>query len=562
MKKVFFKELKYFNYLKKRYYLIFILNLFVFFLIFSRITYLQLINYKFLINEGDIRSLKKEYIFYPRGTITDRFGKILAISVPVYNISINPQLLKRNNFLLNDRWKLLVNSLSISNDHINKIIEYNKNKKFTYLARNVNFNKSQYIMNLGIPGINLQKHYKRYYPLGEITAHILGMTDIDDNGIDGIEKTYNSILSSKYNKRITRKNNLGEIIEYVGIVKKNNPGNIILSIDEKLQSLVYLKLKRSVINNNAKSGSAILIDIDTGEILAMANVPSYDPNNFNYKSIDAIRNRIITDVFEPGSTVKPILIASALMWNIIEPDSIINTSPYNIGKYLIRDSFFNKKLSVTEIIKKSSNVGVSKISLSMPINLILDTYSKFGFDKKTNIGLIGEHKGIYPKKAKFSKIERAIFSYGYGFMITPIQLAKAYTIIGNKGIDIPLSIIRNHNSTIKKKIFSEKVMNMILNMMEQASFKGGCGSKAAIKEYRVAIKTGTVKKINLKGRYENKYIAYTAGVAPVSNPKFSLVILIDDPKNGRYYGGSVSAPIFSSIMGEILRIKNIKPDKK
>lgn len=526
-----------------------------------RIIFLQIINSKKLAYEGDRRTLRIQSVINRRGIINDRLGYPLAVAVPVNAVFIDPTMITNKNDIKNNiRWKALSEILSIPLNKLIFFINSDKNIKFIYLARQINPEVGDYIKELKLPGVFLIEESKRYYPTGAIAAQLIGINNIDGEGIEGIEKSFNSYLTGTPGKRKIRKDNQGQIIENESLINKSNSNNLILSINKKLQTIVYQKLNNAVNENQADFGIAILINIKTGEILAMANSPSYNPNNMQYMINKNLRNRAITDIFEPGSTVKPIVIMEALKRGIIKKNSIINTKPYFIKKHKIKDVAYHEKLNITGILKKSSNVGVSKIALSMNTSELVNSYIKFGLGQPTNLGLIGEQKGFLPKKKKLSDLEKATFSFGYGLMITPLQLARLYTIIGSYGIYRPLSIIKIDHPLYEKRIFPKQYVKNVIHMMETVAHPGEGGSQAAIKGYRVAIKTGTAKKVGIHGYYIKKYIAYTAGIAPASNPKFSLTIIIDNPKGEKYYGGAVSAPIFSKIMKLVLKEMKIKPD--
>ncbi|MCI4153896.1 peptidoglycan glycosyltransferase FtsI, partial [Dickeya dianthicola] len=328
----------------------------------------------------------------------------------------------------------------------------------------------------------------------------------------------------------------------------------------RLQALVYRELNNAVAFNKAESGTAVLVDVNTGEVLAMANSPSYNPNNLTGTPTDVIRNRAITDIFEPGSTVKPMVVMTALQRNVVKENAVLNTLPYYINGHEIKDVARYSELTLTGVLQKSSNVGVSHLALAMPASALVDTYSRFGLGKATNLGLVGESLGLYPNRQRWSDIERATFSFGYGLMVTPLQLARVYATIGSFGIYRPLSITKVDPPVPGERVFSEPIVRTVVHMMESVALPGGGGTKAAVKGYRIAIKTGTAKKVGPDGKYINKYIAYTAGVAPASNPRFALVVVINDPQAGKYYGGAVSAPVFGAIMGGVLRTMNIEPD--
>ncbi|MBX4561197.1 peptidoglycan glycosyltransferase FtsI, partial [Klebsiella pneumoniae] len=399
-----------------------------------------------------------------------------------------------------------------------------------------------------------------YYPSGEVTAHLIGFTNVDSQGIEGVEKSFDKWLTGQPGERIVRKDRYGRVIEDISSTDSQAAHNLALSIDERLQALVYRELNNAVAFNKAESGSAVLVDVNTGEVLAMANSPSYNPNNFAGTAKDTMRNRAITDVFEPGSTVKPMVVMTALQRGIVNENTVLNTVPYRINGHEIKDVARYSELTLTGVLQKSSNVGVSKLALAMPSSALVDTYSRFGLGKATNLGLVGERSGLYPQKQRWSDIERATFSFGYGLMVTPLQLARVYATIGSYGIYRPLSITKVDPPVPGERVFPESLVRTVVHMMESVALPGGGGVKAAIKGYRIAIKTGTAKKVGPDGRYINKYIAYTAGVAPASHPRFALVVVINDPQAGKYYGGAVSAPVFGAIMGGVLRTMNIEPD--
>lgn len=527
-----------------------------------RVAYLQIINPDMLVKEGDMRSLRVQEIPTARGMISDRMGRPLAVSVPVNAVWADPKELADKGGVGDDtRWRALSEALNIPLEQVKSKVTANPKGRFVYLARQVNPTIGDYVKKLNLPGIYLQAESKRYYPSGSVTAHIIGVTNIDDEGIEGVEKSFDRWLTRVPGQRTVRKDRGGRVIEDT-IARESQAGhNLTLSIDERLQALVYREISSAVALNKAESGTAILVDVNTGEILAMANSPSYNPNNLQGTPKDAMRNRAITDIFEPGSTVKPLVVMTALHNNIIKPNSVVNTYPYRISGHEIKDVARYAELTITGILQKSSNVGVSRLALAMPAQELVDVYSRFGLGKPTNLGLVGESSGIYPsKKTRWSELERATFSFGYGLMVTPLQLARAYATIGSFGIYRPLSITKVDPPVPGTRVFPEPVMKTVVQMMESVALPGGGGTRAAIKGYRVAIKTGTAKKVGDDGKYVNRYIAYTAGVAPASRPRFALVVIINDPQGGKYYGGAISAPVFGAIMGGVLRTMNVEPD--
>ncbi|NDL61294.1 peptidoglycan glycosyltransferase FtsI [Acerihabitans arboris] len=526
-----------------------------------RVGYLQVINPDRLVREGDMRSLRVQEVPTARGMISDRAGRPLAVSVPVNAIWADPkEVNEHGGITVDSRWKALSDALSIPLDQMSSRINANPKGRFVYLARQVNPAIGDYIHKLKLPGIFLRQESRRYYPAGQVTAHLIGFTNIDSEGIEGVEKSFDRWLTGQPGERTVRKDRFGRVIEDISTVDSQAAHNLVLSIDERLQAVVYRELNNAVAFNKAESGTAVLVDVNTGEVLAMANSPSYNPNNLTGTTKDVMRNRAITDIFEPGSTVKPMVVMTALQRGVIKENSVLNTIPYYINGHEIKDVARYAELTLTGVLQKSSNVGVSKLALAMPSSALVDTYSRFGLGKATNLGLVGESSGLFPHKQRWSDIERATFSFGYGLMVTPLQLARVYATVGSLGILRPLSITKVDPPVAGERVFPEALVRTVVHMMESVALPGGGGTKAAIKGYRIAIKTGTAKKVGPDGQYINKYIAYTAGVAPASQPRFALVVVINDPQAGKYYGGAVSAPVFGAIMGGVLRTMNVEPD--
>lgn len=380
-----------------------------------RVAYLQVINPDRLVKEGDMRSLRVQEVPTARGMISDRAGRPLAVSVPVNAVWADPkELNERGGITLDSRWKALSDALNIPLDQLSNRINANPKGRFVYLARQVNPAIGDYIHKLKLPGIYLRQESRRYYPAGQVTSHIIGVTNIDGQGIEGVEKSFDRWLTGQPGERTVRKDRFGRVIEDISSVDSQAAHELVLSVDERLQALVYRELNNAVAFNKAESGTAVLIDVNAGEVLAMANSPSYNPNNMAGTPKETMRNRAITDIFEPGSTVKPMVVMTALQNGVVRENSVLNTIPYRIQGHEIKDVARYSELSLTGILQKSSNVGVSKLALAMPSSALVDTYSRFGLGKATNLGLVGESSGIYPKKQRWSDIERATFSFGYG----------------------------------------------------------------------------------------------------------------------------------------------------
>ncbi|QFQ32063.1 peptidoglycan glycosyltransferase FtsI [Buchnera aphidicola] len=526
-----------------------------------RTMFIQVIDSKKLSYEGDRRTLRIQPVTNTRGIINDRFGYPLAVTVPVNAVFIDPSMIQKDIDIENNvRWQALSEILSIPLKKIVFHANFNKNLKFIYLARQITPEVGEYIKELKLPGIYLQEEGKRYYPSGKIAAQLIGFNNIDDEGIEGVEKSFDNYLTGKPGKRKIRKDNQGHVIENESLIQKFNSKNLILSIDKELQTITYQKLCEGVNKNNADFGIAVLVDIKTGEVLSMATSPAYNPNEKQYTVSENFRNRAISDVFEPGSTIKPIVIIEGLKEGIIKRSSVINTKPFFVQKHQIKDVSYHEKLDITGILKNSSNVGVSKIALSMESKNLINAYLKFGLGQKTNLGLIGESQGFLPKKKTLSNLDKATFSFGYGLMVTPLQLAGLYATIGSYGVYKPLSIIKINHPLYEKRVFPEKYVKEVLNMIEKTIEIDENINQKDIKKYRVSVKTGTAKKVGIDGHYIKKYIAYTAGVAPAHNPKFALIIVINNPKGNKYYGSAVATPVFNKIIISVLKRMNITPD--
>lgn len=458
-----------------------------------------------------------------------------------------------------EKWQALAKATNIKYNDLMDRLYKSARLRFLYLSRHESEAIARYAQELKVDGIVLKAESRRMYPLAEEASQLIGFTDVDDiHGSEGIERSFDSLLIGKNGRQVIRKDARGNVIENIRDEKQYDPQDVVLSIDEELQSMVYGEIKKAVQENNAESGTAVLVDVQTGEVLAMANAPSFNPNKRDSFRPELMRNRAITDTFEPGSTVKPLVVLTALQNGATYRGEIINTRPFTVNGHTIRDVAPRESLSLTGILQKSSNIGVSRLALRMPSTALVDTYSKVGFGKDTGLGL-GEQRGTNGDRKRWSDIERATMAYGYGLNVTPLQLARAYATLGSFGIYRPLSITRVDPPVIGERVLPEKTTREVVHMMESVAQKGEGGQQAMIDGYRVAVKTGTARKLE-KGQYVEKYLAYTAGLAPASNPRFALVVLINEPKAGKYYGGAVSAPLFSKIMGYTLKAKNIKPD--
>ncbi|MDG6822442.1 penicillin-binding transpeptidase domain-containing protein [Glaesserella parasuis] len=515
----------------------------------------------------------KEAKYDPRAILnheSEDYWRLLAYSTGLdYNLLIqrvrhNPSSLflrLEHEYIQLERQKFqeLAKALDMKYSFLMEKLYSSANQRFLYISRHESDVIGDYARALKIDGLVLKAETRRFYPLAEEISQLIGFTDVDDKqGTEGLERSFDSLLVGKNGKQVIRKDARGNVIEHIRDEKKYDPQDVVLSIDEELQSMVYSEIKKAVKENDVESGTAVLVDVTTGEVLAMANAPSFNPNKRDTFKPELMRNRAITDTFEPGSTVKPLVVLTALQNGATYRDEIINTRPFTVNGHTIKDVSPRESLSLTGILQKSSNVGVSRLALRMPSTALVDTYSKVGFGKDTGLGL-GEQRGTNGDRKRWADIERATMAYGYGLSVTPLQLARAYATLGSFGVYRPLSITKVDPPVLGERALPEKITRDVVKMMESVAQKGEGGQRAMVDGYRVAVKTGTVRKLE-KGQYVKKYFAYAAGIAPASNPRFALVVLINEPKAGNYYGGAVSAPLFSSIMGYALKAYNIKPD--
>ncbi|QBY04821.1 peptidoglycan glycosyltransferase FtsI [Thalassotalea sp. HSM 43] len=552
-----------------RFYVVVGLICLVFTSLVARSAYIQVVEPESLQQKGKNRTIRNAHVYSYRGDILDRNGEELAISVPVKTVYADPQrFIKGKNALKDERarkdWQKRLDVLAqVLDMNVSTIIDKvgtNPKKRFTYLSRHVSKQMADYIeVSLNIPGIEVLVETKRFYPTGEISAHLVGFTNVDEDGIEGIERLFDERLTGVNGKDKYIKDAHGNRIEILEKVDKQVPEHIELSIDQRIQALAYRELKAAVKSFQAVSGSVVVLDIHSGEILAMVNGPSYNPNNRKGTATHRFRNRAITDTFEPGSTMKPLTILSALELGSVKKDDIINTSPgsMRIGGRRVSDPRNYGKLSLTEVLIKSSNMGTTRLAMEIPKEFLLSKFFEMGFSEDTGTGLIGESSGRLSDRNRWSKFELATLSWGYGLAITPLQLARFYATFGNGGKKVPLSIEKNPKFNEGEQVVDAENARTVLHMMEQVVLQGA--PKAKVDGYRVAGKTGTVRKATAGG-YGNEYMGIFAGVAPVSDPKIAIVVVINEPGGDDYHGGEVAAPVFSRIMKGALTTLNIAPD--
>lgn len=549
-----------------RYYLVLALLLLASMVLVIKVASLQVVGglergHEFLKGQGIARTLRTETIPAGRGMIRDRNGHPLAISTPVISICGNPKLLVQHR----EQWPALAEGLDISLKELSEKIDELQDKEFLYLQRRMAPDQAEQVLQLGITGVFSQREYQRFYPEGEVTGHLLGFTDIDDRGQEGIELAFDDALKGHPGARQVIKDLKGRVVKGRELLQAAEPGqDLDLSIDLRIQYLAYRELKAAVKKHRADSGSIVVLDVASGEILAMANQPSFNPNNRSDIDPASVRNRAITDLFEPGSTVKPLTIMAALESGRYKPDTPINTNPGHIrvgGKVLL-DPVNYGMLTVAKVLAKSSQVGASKIALSLDGHDIRDVFYRVGLGQDTGLGLPGEGIGQLPDYPKWKQIDQAAFGFGHGLSVTPLQLARAYAVLAADGIRRPVSIFRNSHAEGEQVLQPEYVAE-VQEMLHKVTEQGGTGTKAQVDAYRVAGKTGTTHKISQSGGYKsNEYISIFAGMAPLDDPRIVTVVLVNNPKGNEYYGGEVAAPVFSNVVGGSLRLLNVLPDEQ
>jgi cell division protein FtsI (penicillin-binding protein 3) len=520
---------------------------------------LQVISKEFLREHGDARALRVVEIPAHRGMITDRNGEPLAVSTSVNSIWATPRKVLDSGADLSG----LAVYLGTTGEELAGLLKDRIGRDFVYLKRHVEPALAEKVMALGIPGISLEQEFRRYYPAGEVTAHLIGFTNIDDAGQEGLELAYNDWLKGVPGKKRVLKDRLGRTIENIESINTPAPGkNLELSIDRRIQYLAYRELKAAVQAHNARGGSLVVLDTRTGEVVAMAGQPSYNPNNRSGMRGEYFRNRAVTDVFEPGSTLKPFTIAAALGSGVYKPETVIDTRPghMKVGNHTIRDIRNYGVIDVATVIKKSSNVGVSKIALSLEPGILRETLSDAGFGITTGSGFPGEASGFLSPVNNWSEVGLATIAFGYGLSVTVLQLAQAYQIFATDGQMLPVSFIKTNAPVSSKQVLAPAIARQIRTMLESAVEKEGTGQLAVVNGYRVAGKTGTVHKATAGGYSEDRYLSLFAGFAPVADPRLVMVVMIDEPRGQQYYGGQVAAPVFSRVMTGALRLMDIPPD--
>jgi len=524
-----------------------------------RAVHLQVLDREFLVQEGDKRYLREATMPAHRGMIVDRFGEPLAASSPVDTVWVNPKVLAQTP----DDIARLAKSLKRDPQWLAQRVTSNLDRQFLYVARHMDPADAARIKGLGIAGVELMREYKRYYPSGEVTGHVLGFTNLDEDGQEGLELAYNKSLAGIDGLKRVIKDAQGRVVGNVESIRAPRPGeDLVTSIDLRLQYLAYRELKSAVRQYKALAGSVIVLDVQTGEVLAMVNQPSFNANDRSQYEVARYRNRAVTDIIEPGSSIKPFILAAALESGRYRMDSVIDTAPgsVRVGNKTIQDKHNLGTATLTTILARSSNVGMAKIALALEPAQIHQTLTGLGFGHVTASGFPGESAGLLSNASHWRPLGVATLSHGYGLSVTPLQLAEAYATVGAFGLRRPVTFQRADGPVPGERVLPEKVSRDVVTLLEGVIGPSGTGAKAAVPGYRVAGKTGTAWKAVGGGYSQNRYTAAFAGVVPATRPRLAALVLIDEPSGSLYYGGDVAAPVFAAVMSGALRLLGVAPD--
>ena len=529
-----------------------------FIVLVGRALWLQVLNDDFLQRKGESRYARILELPAHRGRITDRNGELLAISTPMESVWAAPEDVKLNP----GQRRELARLLDLSERELMRRLS-DTDREFVYLKRRLAPEVAARVVQLGVPGVSLKREYGRYYPAGEVSAHLLGFTDVDDRGLEGLELAYQDWLAGKPGSRRVIKDRLGRIVDDGESIRTPVEGrDLQLSIDAKIQYLAYRELKSAVLEHRAKAGGIVVLDVKSGEVLAMANVPAYNPNSRASRAPDRARNRAVTDLFEPGSTLKPFTVAAALEARLVRPDTAIQTAPgyMVVGDRRIHDVHPANVLTVSQVIQRSSNVGVAKIALALPREQLWSVLSAAGFGAPPQSGFPGEVGGRLRDYRNWRPIEQATMSYGHGISVSLLQLARAYTVFATNGELRPLTLIKRDAPIEGTRVISPATALALRAMLESVVQPGGTAVRAQVLGYRVAGKTGTAHKLEGGAYAADRYVSSFVGMAPASDPRLLVAVMIDEPEGREYYGGVVAAPVFRSVIADALRMLSIQPD--
>ncbi len=523
-----------------------------------RVVYLGVTERDFLQEEGDKRSIYEKRLPAMRGMIYDRNGEALAVSTPVFAVAVNPLRFDANSVALQQLGKIL----DLDVESLRTLLSNNAHRGYLYLKRHVSWEHMDAIRRLRLAHITLEPEYRRYYPAGESSAHVVGLTDIDDMGLEGIELTFENSLRGEAGSKTVLRDREGRIVDDLDYGRAPRFGSDLhLSIDSRLQYIAYRELKSAVIGHGAKSGSLIMVDVKSGEILALVNQPSFNPNGpINQR--EPTRNRVVTDFYNPGSTIKPFTAMAALESGRYKSETMIETSPgyFWVDNKMIQDPVNLNTITLAEAIQKSSQVAIAKVALDLPRDAVFDVLQRSGLGDYVGTGLPGEVTGLFSNVGMQSRVSRTAMAYGYGFTVTPLQLASAYVALAGHGSRLPLSILKQDRMPEPQQVFDAEDAREVIAMMERVTQRGGTATNADIDDYRVAGKTGTARVLE-NGRYnDERHVAWFAGLAPVSDPRIVMVVLVNEPDTDRASGGKIAAPVFGRVAAHSLRLLGVRPD--
>src|SRR5689334_5305635 len=520
---------------------------------------LQLVDNTFLLNKGTQNFSRVAEIAAHRGTITDRYGEPLAVSTPVDSVWVNPKELA----LASDQLPRLAKALKRDKNELARRVTSNLDREFLYLARHMQPAEAQKIRQLEIPGVYLMREYRRYYPAGEVAGHIIGFTSVDDEGQEGLELAFDHWLAGEDGAKRVIQDRYGKIVQNVEEIRAMRPGrNLVLSVDLRIQYLAYRELKAAIRDQRAKSGSVIVLDVATGEVLAMVNQPAYNPNDRDQIKAKTYRNRAVTDIIEPGSSMKPFFVAAGLASGRFNDRSIIDTNPgyIKVGAKLLEDPHNLGAINLATCLAESSNICLTKVALALEPAQMYGTLNSLGFGQVTTSGYPGESAGLLPHYSHWRPVGISSMSRGYGLSVTPLQLAHAYATVASLGVSRPISFLRVETPPEGTRVLETDTSRMLIHLLEAVVAPDGGGKQATIPGYTVAGKTGTAWKATAGGYATDRYLAVFGGIAPASNPRLAAVVVIDEPGAGKYYGGEVAAPVFSGVVGGALRLLAVPPD--
>ncbi len=525
--------------------------------LFSRSVQLQVLDQQFLAEQGDMRHARVARMPAHRGAVLDRFGEPLAVSSPVDTVWVNPPEIAE----ASDGIERLARALKRNKQWLAQRVTSNLDRQFLYVARHLEPAEAAKIKSLGIPGVYLLREYRRYYPNSEVTGHLLGFTNLDEAGQEGLELAYDQSLAGLDGQKRVIQDGHGRVVQNVESILAPRPGeDLHTSLDLRIQYLAYRELKTATRSHRAHAGSVIVIDVTSGEVLAMVNQPAFNPNDRAQYEVARYRNRAATDIFEPGSSIKPFVMAAALASGRYRTDSMVDTTPFRVANHTIRDKHDLGTIDLADVLARSSNVGMSRVALSLEPVQLHDSLRALGFGVVSASGFPGESAGLLSGVEHWRPINIATMSYGYGLSVTPLQLAQAYATIGAEGLHRPISFRRILDPVPGRRVLSERVARDLIGLLEQAVKPTGTGVKAAVPGYRVAGKTGTAWKATAGGYSTDRYLSVFAGLVPASRPRLAVVVMIDEPTGAEYYGGDVAAPVFSAVVAGALRLMSVAPD--